>query len=93
MFDEGFLCIMAPSYPSTEFEHPSSQSHMRSVYLLTTLDESPMMNPSDALDLILPLIANFKCIVGENCAIANRQLSESVSCRTSCLLNSCLICF
>jgi hypothetical protein len=78
-FDEGFICILAPFATSSEIQSSSNQQSLRSVYLLSTLDNSPIMNPTNGKELLFPLIAKFRYIVGENCAVASRKLSQSVS--------------
>lgn len=75
---EGFLCIVAhlPDDP----QETISPSILQPVYLFTTVDNNSIKLAENSKDLVKPLIFKFKCIVEENCTVASRQLSESVSC-------------
>jgi hypothetical protein len=76
--DEGFLCITAPQSPEPEPNHATPRPFLQPVYLLTTVDDSPIALAGNSEDLLKPLISKVMCVVEENCAVANRQLSESV---------------
>lgn len=81
MCDEGFICIMAPIpiEPSQGVDRPQRAEDWRPVYLLSTMDNSPIALPQNGEQLLRPLISKFNLIVEENCAVATGQLSKSVS--------------
>ncbi|ETS74465.1 hypothetical protein PFICI_14331 [Pestalotiopsis fici W106-1] len=74
--NEGFLCIMVPVAASSERQDVPSQADLRPVYLLSTLDTSPIALPYNGSELFRSLVSKLKCVVEENWAVANRQLSQ-----------------
>lgn len=81
MCDEGFLCIITP-IPIELPQGTDRQKHVedwRPVYLLSTMDNSPIALPHNGVQLLRPLISKFSLIVEENCTVATSQLSKSVS--------------
>lgn len=83
MHDEGFLCIIAPIpiVPSRRGNDTQERTDdWRPVYLLSTMDNSPIALPRNGEQLLRPLISKFKLIVDKNCRIASSQLAESASC-------------
>ncbi len=85
--NEGFLCILAPQPPKDQ--ETVYQSKFQPIHLLSTADNSPIVLAKGSEDLVRPLISKLKCVIEENCAVANRQLSESVSCNGVFVSNHC----
>lgn len=84
MCDEGLLCVMAPIpiRPSQGVDRHERTEDWRPVYLLSTMDNSPIALPQNGEHLLRPLISKFNLIVEENCTVATSQLTKSVGCCT-----------